>query len=416
MALLVPDIGEQESIRYIVNNTQQAPRNLILKLVSSSTATPAYAPAEADTPKSLRTALFVEPYTYANNATADSSPYGYQKVTDTGTNVISRAPATVYPNQYGILLHGSNWSVSTTAGGTNVTTASYPQQTFQFTSGSTYIHGYYVARANTISQQFLNNSGATAGVTVAATSFTATAAAAIATPVVTNTLGSKILALSPVQQVTASGSQGAGQGVYNSTSIFIGATVSASVGDYVVGTGVGPYARITGISGTTSTTAISVSVPCTGSVSGNTLSFYSGKVAPGQTVADVGNATIPAATTVTGYDPVNGYVFMSAAFTGTVSTTITFSYLNVLATAHGGTNGDVIFLANDTAVITEQSYTIQNVAANSFDTWPAIPSTATTGRVVIYDSIMYEEKFTNGPYYIQNNGDQIKITLNVSLD
>ena len=107
---------------------------------------------------------------------------------------------------------------------------------------------------------------------------------------------------------------------------------------------------------------------------------------------------------------------MSAAFTGTVSTTITFSYLNVLATAHGGTNGDVIFLANDTAVITEQSYTIQNVAANSFDTWPAIPSTATTGRVVIYDSIMYEEKFTNGPYYIQNNGDQIKITLNVSLD
>jgi len=415
MALLVPDIGEQESIRYIVNNTQQAPRNLILKLVSSTTATPAYAPAEADTPKSLRTALFVEPYTYANNATADSSPYGYQKVTDTGTNVISRAPSSVYSNQYGILLHGSNWTVTTTAGGTNVTTASYPQQTFQFTSGSTYIHGYYVARANTISQQFLNNSGATAGVTVAATSFTATAAAAIATPVVTNTLGSKILALSPVQQAAANASQGTGQGAYNSTSILMNVTVTASVGDYVVGTGVGPYARVTAIVGTGSTCVVSVSVPCTGAVSG-TLSFYTGKVAPGQTVADVGNATIPAATTVTGYDPVNGYVFMSAAFTGTVSTTITFSYLNVLATAHGGTNGDVIFLANDTAVITEQSYTIQNVAANSFDTWPAIPSTATTGRVVIYDSIMYEEKFTNGPYYIQNNGDQIKITLNVSLD
>ena len=40
MALLVPDIGEQESIRYIVNNTQQTPRNLILKLVSSATSTP----------------------------------------------------------------------------------------------------------------------------------------------------------------------------------------------------------------------------------------------------------------------------------------------------------------------------------------------------------------------------------------
>jgi hypothetical protein len=29
---------------------------------------------------------------------------------------------------------------------------------------------------------------------------------------------------------------------------------------------------------------------------------------------------------------------------------------------------------------------------------------------------MYAERFTNGPYAIQNNGDQIKITLNVALD
>jgi hypothetical protein len=29
---------------------------------------------------------------------------------------------------------------------------------------------------------------------------------------------------------------------------------------------------------------------------------------------------------------------------------------------------------------------------------------------------MYAERFTNGPYTIQNNGDQIKITLNVALD
>jgi hypothetical protein len=29
---------------------------------------------------------------------------------------------------------------------------------------------------------------------------------------------------------------------------------------------------------------------------------------------------------------------------------------------------------------------------------------------------MYAERFTNGPYSIQNNGDQIKITLNVALD
>jgi hypothetical protein len=29
---------------------------------------------------------------------------------------------------------------------------------------------------------------------------------------------------------------------------------------------------------------------------------------------------------------------------------------------------------------------------------------------------MYAERFTNGPYAVQNNGDQIKITLNVALD
>ena len=34
----------------------------------------------------------------------------------------------------------------------------------------------------------------------------------------------------------------------------------------------------------------------------------------------------------------------------------------------------------------------------------------------LYSSIMYAERFTNGPYNIQNNGDQIKITLNVALD
>ena len=34
----------------------------------------------------------------------------------------------------------------------------------------------------------------------------------------------------------------------------------------------------------------------------------------------------------------------------------------------------------------------------------------------VYNSIFFAEKFTNGPYQIQNPGDQIKVTLNVSLD
>ena len=172
----------------------------------------------------------------------------------------------------------------------------------------------------------MNNTSS--GATVAASSFTSTAATAIATPVTTNSLGSKILALAPVLSTTG-GTQGSGQGVYNSSAIVCASVTGVAVGDYVVGTGVGPYARVTAIAGST----ISVSVPCTATITGSTaLKFYTGKVSPGQTVADTSNLAIPLSTTVTGYDPINGYVFMSNAFTQTVVTTanaITFSYLTV---------------------------------------------------------------------------------------
>ena len=61
MALLVPDIGELESLRYLVaqNNhvaslAEQSPRNLVLKLFTSNTT-----PAESDVPSATR---YFEPY------------------------------------------------------------------------------------------------------------------------------------------------------------------------------------------------------------------------------------------------------------------------------------------------------------------------------------------------------------------
>ena len=45
MALLVPNIGELESLRYLLNATHEIPRNLILKLYTSNTT-----PAEGDVP------------------------------------------------------------------------------------------------------------------------------------------------------------------------------------------------------------------------------------------------------------------------------------------------------------------------------------------------------------------------------
>ena len=87
------------------------------------------------------------------------------------------------------------------------------------------------------------------------------------------------------------------------------------------------------------------------------------------------------------------------------------------------TSGDVIYIAAGTGNTTTASgtYTVFSVPnANEFYTTPSLNPTlnATVGldTCTLYSSIMYAERFTNGPYSIQNNGDQIKITLNVALD
>ena len=399
MPLLVPNIGEQESLRYLVNHSHNTPRNLILKLLSNDSVTAWGGPAETDTPFSLRTATFVEPYTYASGVSAAASTLGYP---------LCDAP---YANQYGKLLDGSNWTC-TAAEGTDTTTASYPEQTFTFTSGPKYIHGYYVARANSIQQLFLNN--ATGAVTVAASAaLTGTASAATATGgpngFPTNTLGSPYVQVAPI--VTPTGSVGG----FNVANFTVSSATSIAVGQFVIGTGVGPYARVIGINGTT----ISVSVPCTGTVSG-TLSFYEGRWAQGQDIT--ATAGIPGSTTIVGYDPMTGMITLSQNASATVTGTVTATFRAIAATAHGGLPGDVVYLARQSgnSTLVTGSYIINHCPdANSFETIPAINSTASaTGGangVVIYDSIMFLEKFTNGPYLIQNNGDQIKITLNVQL-
>ena len=400
MPLLVPNIGEQESLRYLVNYGLAKPTNLILKLVSSTVNTAWSGPGETDTPTSLlaQAQVFKEPYTYASGGSAAASPFGYPACD---------AP---YANQYGKLLDGSNWTC-TAAEGTDTTTASYPEQTFTFTSGNTYIHGYMVCRANSIAQSFLNNT--TASVTVSANaSLTGTASTATANGgpngFATNTLGS------PYVQVNAVASPTGSAGAFNNSSFTVSVATGIAVGQYAVGTGIGPYARVTAINGTT----ISVSVPCTGTVSG-TVNFYEGRWAQGQDISGTG---IPASTTIVGYDPTNGIITLSQNANATVSGTITATFRAISATAHGGLPGDVVYLARQTGntTLTAGTYIINHCPdANSFETIPAIASGASvTGGangVVIYDSIMFLEKFTNGPYYIQNNGDQIKITLNVTL-
>ena len=94
---------------------------------------------------------------------------------------------------------------------------------------------------------------------------------------------------------------------------------------------------------------------------------------------------------------------------------VKFDFSKVTATGHQLNPGDVIYLAQgSTSTIAGAHYTVfETPDANTFTTTPALQG---TGDVTLYSSIFFAERFTNGPYAIQNNGDQIKVTLNVSLD
>ena len=82
---------------------------------------------------------------------------------------------------------------------------------------------------------------------------------------------------------------------------------------------------------------------------------------------------------------------------------------------HNLNPGDVIYVAQgSTSTIAAAHYTVFEVPSSStFTTTPAMQG---TGDSTLYSSIFFAERFTNGPYAIQNDGDQIKVTLNVSLD
>ena len=84
-------------------------------------------------------------------------------------------------------------------------------------------------------------------------------------------------------------------------------------------------------------------------------------------------------------------------------------------TAHLLNPGDVIYIAQgSSSTITAAHYTVfETPSDTTFTTTPALQG---AGDATLYSSIFFAERFTNGPYAIQNNGDQIKVTLNVSLD
>lgn len=335
MALLVPNIGELESLRYLVaqnNHTaslgDQSPRNLVLKLFTSNTT-----PAESDVPSAT---AYYEPYGIGN-----TNAYGYSVTTGYPSCVNNRTDQN-YSSQTGILLNGSRWIINQVGSGT---TATYPEQTFTFSGNAGDVYGYYVTRANNM----------------------------------------------PI----------AVQGVLNSAGVGIGTTVTK-------GNNTDPVIGVIG--------NFFITVDPDENVDDITL---------GQIVG--GNAGIQTNTKVIGIDRANKVVYLDKPLIDNIQVatdpSVTFSFGKIAVNNHQLVAGDILYIAAGTGntTLTSGVYTVFSVPnANEFVTTPALSPVSNNvvglNTATLYSSIMYAERFTNGPYTIQNNGDQIKVTLNVALD
>lgn len=459
MALLVHDNGELQSLRYLVNGHNQTPKNLILKLYSSNTT-----PVESDVPSQSK---YYEPY--------DSTGLiGYGTAPSTGyPSVIDNRNDETYSRQYGILLDGSRWNIrtittpikSTTGGGnineytitvastTNIavghyvsggsvgtnatvaaidgstivltvkntatftsqplefgvgtTTASYPEQIFTFSSAANNQFGYYLVRAN-------NLPIAIHGV---ADAISVSTGSTIAKNLVVGTVGVSSVVLFEDKYTPTS------VGIISTFNLTTSTLTGITTGQRVIGSNIANSARVVGTSGTDT---VILDKKHNGTVSGVTTFFVNVTenitlgmgVTHGTAVGEVD--AIPAGTVVTGIDELRRVVYLSNPLSNNIQSatgnTIYFNYSRVNATNHGLVPGDVVYVATGTGNTTTVSSTYTVFESPTINTFTTTPAMTGIGSASIYNAILFAERFTNGPYNIQNNGDQIKVTLNISLD
>ena len=481
MALLVTDQGEIDSLRTLLNATHEIPRNLVLKLYTG----PSLPPEQQDVPSATK---YFEPY----NAT-NSSGYGSAATTGYPVCVNNRTEEDQdFAQQYGILLNGNRWDISTTTvaeqtaatisgttgtyqivvstnekikkgdyvttatgipantyvvdiDGNNIeisqkltatitagtaaafgkgrTTASYPEQIFNFSGPAGNVYGYYLARANNMPESL---HGVVDGGSVAP----------LGTSIEKE--GCKgIIGNTYIELIETDFTQPIDSGAANSFVINVGAGGNLAkivVGQRVTGTGLAAETRVSGINGED----IYLDKALTGAASGNAT--FTPDVAKELTIGQAVTVTsgqsgpdaFPAGTVITGIDyskigtNIGPVVHLNKQLTDNVGTAssndkVDFDY-SVCTTDPSGTNvvhslnpGDVVYIAQGTtSTIAAQHYTIHTCPTTS--TFTTTPALSGNGDATIYSSIFFAEQFTNGPYAIQNSGDQIKVTLNVSLD
>ena len=390
MALLVPNIGELESLRYLLNATHEIPRNLVLKLFTSNTT-----PAEGDVPSQT---AYYEPY-------ADGNTLGYGTASNTGYPlVVNNRSDQDYTNNYGILLNGNRWAIATAgdpiASGTGTGSAGAYTISVASVTGT-------ISVGNLVSGTGIGSGAKVSRVDGATVVLTVANSGAVSGTV--NFTGGVTTATYPEQTFTFTAAAGNIYGYYLARANNLPLTLH----------GVEDAASA---AAATTLTKGDNSNPCAGTVGQNYITLPNvaaimDNICVGMTVG--GNSAVPANTTVIGMDLLNRIVYISADLTDNIQvetdSSITLDYSKVNATGHSLVVGDVIYIAQGTtSTAVAGTYTVFEVPdANTFHTTPAL---AGTGDLTLHSSIMFAERFTNGPYPIQNNGDQIKITLNVSLD
>ena len=293
--------------------------------------------------------------------------------------------------------------------GVGTTTASYPEQEFTFTSAANNIYGYYLVRSNNMPIS-LN------GVEHAVTVGTATT---ISKAQSTGTVGKKYVDLFGFKSEPTS------TGIGSEFSIVVSSNAGITTNQRVEGAGIAAGARVVGIM---NTTTVVLDKKNSGTVSGVTTFFKEITedicVGMGVTHGNLAgeNTGIATGTTIIGIDEKLGRVHLSSELENNIQNAtgnvvyFNFAEVSVGSTNHGLVVGDIIYVAAGAANTTTTSgtYTIHTTEDES--TFTTTPALSGIGSASLYSSIFFAERFTNGPYNIQNNGDQIKVTLNVSLD
>ena len=481
MALLVTDQGEIDSLRTLLNATHEIPRNLVLKLYTGPTT----APTEQDVPSATKyfepynasnssgygsspttgypyminnrteedqdfTAntgklLNGNRWTIATTTTAAVTGRTISGTSGTYQIVVSNAAdikkgdyvttaAGIPINTYVVDIDGNNLEISQkltatiTAGtaaefGKGRTTATYPEQIFDFSGAAGDVYGYYLARANNMP---VGLNGVVDGGSVA------TLGTSIEKAECKGVIGNNYIELKDTNVVSAISA-----GAQNGFVITVASGTGVKKGQVVTGTNIPTETRVVGVA----TNDIFLDKPITGGNASGNATFkvnVAEELTVGQVVTKTGGGgqggpdAFPASTTITGIDfaTLGGdqgpRVYLNNQLTDNIGTAssndkVDFDY-SVMTTdpsgsaiAHNLNPGDVIYIAQGTtSTITAQHYSVHTVPTSS--TFTTTPALSGTGDATLYNSIFFAEKFTNGPYSIQNSGDQIKVTLNVSLD